>query len=289
MPLNAPGKEIEEVKEKSVLPEFLFLKTSSPTINTALGGGFLRGTVNGIYGLWSTGKSVICQDLARNVAQNKGTVCVIDGDAGWNIPAKIGIITSLGEKIISVDDLIKTGILKGSDYVILTTQYQIYLNSLLEKSGIKIHTPKTMEELLKTIKDVVSKDIYDLFLIDSITLFFKSDVCANKNTNREYGGQYLPIIAQIMILLDKYIRSGATVVCTIQRMSEIGLEKQAKLKPNEEFREWVGSDIPAYYFNSILETKKDENTFKMFLRKNRGNLVDINKGFIFFPISGGIS
>jgi RecA/RadA recombinase len=293
MPLRKLNGSIQEpVIETFSLPNFTFIQTSSPTINAELGGGFVRGTVNGLYGLFGAGKSQWCEDVAVNVALAHGSIALIDSDAacGHAPQAKLNMIQRLGGSVLSGDELRAKGILTGTDPVELSRQYYAYLDSVLVGLGVVIYAPMSMEALHETIAQVTTETVYDLLVVDSLTLYYKDDVCANRGqSNKEYGGQYLPVVAQIMLLLDAYAKTGSTVIVTCQRISEIGMEKQAKLHKNEEYREYVGSDIPGYHFKTIIELKKKNNTFAAFIHKNRGSPADPRRGIPFAAIPGGIA
>jgi RecA/RadA recombinase len=278
MPLNAPSAS------DFTLPSFMFLKTSNDALNFAIGGGFLRGSVNGVYGKTGTGKSQLVQNIAKNTVEASGTVCVFDSDAanGWAIQAKLGLIKSLGGTIDANE------VPAGSDALDCSNKFREYIDSVLSKLGITIYNPIDEESLYSQIVDVTSAQIYDLLIVDSLTLYFKDENTANrKQGNREYGGEYLPITAKIMIVLDHYAKMGSTVICTLQRISEI--KTRANDKRKEDYREYVGGEVPGYHFATILETKRDVNTFRVHVHKNRGNPADPLKGIVINMVSGGIS
>lgn len=265
--------------------DYLFLKSSNKEINQFLGGGLLFGSMVGIFGKYGSGKTQWCMDFAKNALLRKLTVGYIDSDAsnGFNVIMVGNLLKSTGVNI----DGFKP---QGTNPREIAMQYGKYIEELARKYRLYILRPLTIDALDKTITEITTKLKLDLLIVDSLTLYYKDDVTMHLGSNQQYGGKYLPMLTKMGQTLEQYAKNtGTCIICTLQRLSEIGLEKATKLTPNEQIREWVGSEGPAYKFNDVIELKKERNTFRAYLHKKRGNVADPMKGVLFTVNNGGIA
>jgi len=270
---------------KSLTPDYLFLKSSNKDINQFLGGGLLFGSMCGIFGKYGSGKTQWCMDFAKNALLQKRTVVYIDSDAanGFNVLMAVNLLTAIGVKI----DAFNPGNLPDREK---TQKYALFVEEIARKHKLFILRPLTIDALDKTITEVTTKIKADLLIVDSLTLYYKDDVTMHLGSSQQYGGKYLPMLTKIGQTLEQYAKNvGTCIICTLQRLSEIGLEKATKLTPNEQIREWVGTEGPAYKFNDVIELKKERNTFRAYLHKKRGNVADPMKGVLFTINNGGIA
>jgi len=267
------------------VPEFLFLKSSNQTINQLLGGGFLFGSMVGIFGKYGSGKTQWCMDFAQHALLHKLTVGFIDSDAanGFNVQMAVNLLASAGIKVptFSIPPNVPTRE--------VAQKYALFVEDIARKNKLFIYRPLTIDDLDKTIIEITTKLKFDLLVVDSLTLYYKDDVTMHMGSSQQYGGKYLPMLTKIGQVLERYAKNvGTCVICTLQRLSEIGLEKAAKLSPNEQIREWVGTEGPAYKFNDVIELKKERNTFRAYLHKKRGNVANPATGVLFTINAGGI-
>jgi len=241
----------------------IFIPTSSNSFNSMLGGGFERGSLHGLFGLYGRGKTSICLDVAFNAAGAGLKVYFIDADGATGVRPRrlLQIMKARGWGEIKVEP--------AATARETLNRLDQALRVRLAQRGLTLDRAHNLDELTGKVLSAIKKD-YDLIIVDSLTMFYREVIMANlaSRDRLQINQQVISKVAIIMSNLHRYVvDNAATGIVTMQRASEV---KKAFESTEEELRWWIGGETTGYEIDTMTELlKHEDDRYEARLVKNR--------------------
>ena len=201
-----PGKKIEAIQ------------TGSLSLDLAIGiGGFPRGRICDIYGLPSSGKSLVAISVASQVQKAGGTVVYIDAEASiderWakiigldtkDINSFIRLVPESGEQAF---DIVEKSVKDGVDLIVVDSSAALVPQEALERAMEDGQTIGTQARLisngLRKLTSVISRSQSLCLFIDQVRTNINTNPYLRQEEHSPTGGMALGFYSSVRVGLKR--------------------------------------------------------------------------------------
>lgn len=253
--INKNIEVLEQVLEHSSLEKFndqiSLIKTSSHNLNDVFGGGLYPNKIYLIYGEFATGKSQICHNISLNLIKQSNF-----------LKEKTSLLYIDTENTFRPERIIEMAELNG------------YKDDNLLKN-IKFLNIKSFDELKRLFKKIEKEGLdptIRLLIIDSLTIFIRTDF-ADADKSFKIIGQDLLDVLNLLINLKRKYKMSIVLTSQVRSVMSRSVKKRIDVKPVMEY-------ILNEYVDEVIYLRKGENDSRIALLVNSTSFAEKEGRFI---------